>query len=62
MRSRWEQRGIPNPGSKAAQHRGCECPFYDNYKGKGFVKDGELVFWVLVGCPLHAPVEDTAPL
>lgn len=62
MRSAWEQRGIPNPGSKAAQDGGCECPYYDNHNGKGFVMKGELVFWIVVGCPMHSPVEDTAPL
>jgi hypothetical protein len=62
MRSRWEQQGIPNPGSQAAQDRGCECPHYDNHKGQGFIMEGELVFWIAVGCPMHAPMEDTAPL
>lgn len=62
MRSSWDQRGIPNPGSQKAQDRGCICPFYDNHRGKGFVMKGELVFWIMVGCPLHSPVVDTAPL
>ena len=62
MRSSWEQKGIANPGSEQAQARGCRCPYYDNHSGKGFVMDGELQFWITVGCPLHAPVEDTAPL
>lgn len=62
MRSRWDQQGIPNPGSPAAQDHGCQCPYYDNRKGKGIPMDGELVFWIVVGCPLHAPTEDTAPL
>jgi len=62
MRSSWEQRGIPNPGSPKAQDLGCECPYYDNHKGKGFVMDKEVVFLIVVGCPLHAPMEDTAPL
>ena len=62
MRSSWEQRGIPNPGSPKAQDLGCECPYYDNHKGKGFVMNKEVVFWIVVGCPLHAPVEDVAPL
>jgi hypothetical protein len=62
MRSRWEQQGVPNPGSVAAQAQGCRCPFYDNYRGRGFVVDHELQFWVVVGCPVHAVVEDTVPL
>jgi len=62
MRSSWEQRGIPNPGSPRARDLGCECPHYDNHHGKGFVMDKEVVFWIVMGCPLHAPVEDTAPL
>jgi len=62
MRSRWDQKGIPNPGSQAAQDRGCECPVYDNHSGRGFVMHGELEFWITMGCPLHAPMQDTAPL
>lgn len=62
MISRWEQVGIPNPGSSAAQAHGCRCPFYDNHRGRGFAVKGELVFWVTAGCPVHAPMEDTAPL
>lgn len=62
MRSAWDQRGIPNPGSQVAQDRGCVCPTHDNYRGKGFVMKGELVFWIVVGCPMHQPMEDTAPL
>lgn len=62
MRSSWSQQGIPNPGSEQARTRGCECPYYDNHHGYGIVMDGELVFWITMGCPMHAPVEDTAPL
>jgi hypothetical protein len=62
MRSSWDQRGIPNPGSDKAHDLGCECPTMDNHRGKGFVMDNEVVFWITMGCPLHAPMEDTAPL
>jgi hypothetical protein len=61
MRSRWDQKGVPNPGSNAALDRGCQCPHYDNHRGKGFALNHELVFFVTVGCPLHAPAEDIHP-
>ena len=62
MMSSWEQAGLPNPGSEEAWKRGCMCPGMDNGWGRGFPLRGELQFWITVGCPLHAPVEDTAPL
>lgn len=62
MRSSWEQKGVPNPGSNEAHDRGCLCPYYDNHHGRGIPMDGELCFWITLGCPLHAPMEDTAPL
>jgi len=62
MISRFEQQGIPNPGSAAALDRGCECAVLDNHHGRGFPYGKELCFYVTVGCPLHSPVEDTAPL
>jgi hypothetical protein len=62
VKSRFEQQGIPNPGSRDAQARGCECAVMDNHYGAGFPLDGELCFYITMGCPLHAPVEDTAPL
>lgn len=62
MRSRWEQQGIPNPGSVQAIDRGCLCAVLDNYHGRGFRMKGELAFWITMGCPLHAPITDTAPL
>lgn len=62
MRSRWEQQGVPNPGSDKAMEKGCECPTMDNHRGKGIIYKGEVAFWITMGCPLHAPVKDTAPL
>lgn len=62
MISRFEQRGIPNPGSRESQTRGCQCPVLDNHHGRGIVMEHERVFWITVGCPLHSPVKDTAPL
>lgn len=62
MISAFEQRGIPNPGSRAALAHGCWCAAIDNYHGAGIVMEGELVFWITMGCPLHAPVVDTEPL
>lgn len=62
MMSRWEQRGIPNPGSTEADAAGCLCPRMDNRNGRGIHIHRDLCFYVTAGCPLHAPVRDTAPL
>ena len=62
MMSRWEQRGIPNPGSAEAGKQGCLCPVMDNHRGAGIPMNGELVFWMTVGCPVHVPTEDTVEL
>ena len=62
MISRYEQKGIPNPGTGAALDAGCLCPVLDNNHGRGFVMDRELEFWITMGCPLHAPVVDTPAL
>jgi hypothetical protein len=62
MRSRFEQQGIPNPGSAEAMDHGCECAIIDNHYGRGFEYDRELCFYITVGCPLHAPVLDTDAL
>jgi len=62
MTSRWEQQGIPNPGSDEAYAQGCECARMDNSRGRGFPMNGELCFWITEGCPVHWHVEDTAPL
>jgi hypothetical protein len=59
MKSRWEQQGIPNPGSARALDHGCMCAVLDNHHGQGFVMNHERCFWITMGCPLHAPVEDT---
>lgn len=55
MKSRWEQQGIPNPGSTEAADLGCLCARMDNHHGRGFEMDGELCFYITMGCPLHAP-------
>jgi len=62
MNSRWDQLGIPNPGSRAASAQGCLCAVLDNHHGQGFVMNHELCFYITLGCPLHAPVEDTVEL
>jgi hypothetical protein len=62
MISRFEQQGIPNPGSARALDLGCECAVLDNRRGQGFVMDKELVFYITMGCPVHAPMKDTSPL
>lgn len=56
MKSRWEQLGIPNPGSVDALNRGCRCPEMDNVCGRGFPLDGELCFVINMDCPLHVPL------
>jgi hypothetical protein len=55
----------PNPGSAEALEQGCQCPVMDNGRGRGYlggVKDenGETVFVIVVGCPLHSPQKDAA--
>jgi hypothetical protein len=43
---------IPNPGSDAAQKKGCLCPVLDNYHGDGYMgRKG--VFVMQEDCPLH---------
>jgi hypothetical protein len=42
----------PNPGSAAAQKRGCTCPVLDN--GQGDEELGRIRgFWINSECPLH---------
>ena len=60
MGSRWDQLGIPNPGSREATKQGCLCPVLDNEHGLGFIYDGDRVFWISGDCPLH--VRKTQPL
>lgn len=48
----------PNPGSPEATEKGCTCPVMDNSRGRGAyggMKDenGEPLFWITEGCPLH---------
>lgn len=46
----------PNPGSDEAVAQGCTCAVMDNGHGEGcgqFDKDGEPLFWINSGCPLH---------
>jgi hypothetical protein len=61
MRSRWDQRGVPNPGSIEALDRGCRCPHYDNHRGRGFPLNHELVFFINEDCPLHAMANNAHP-
>jgi len=47
------------PGSPAAVAKGCTCPILDNGHGRGYMggvknKDGEVMFVMNAGCPLHA--------
>ena len=45
---------IPNPGSNAAIAQGCTCPVLDNKHGTGVLLNGEHLFWMNEGCPIHA--------
>lgn len=51
--------GAPNPGSAEAVARGCTCAQLDNHRGRGawggVVRDvnGDPIFWISPGCPLH---------
>lgn len=56
----------PNPGSDEALERGCRCPVLDNAHGRGYMggmkdDDGNTVFVIVGGCPLHWPDPDEAP-
>ena len=48
----------PSPGSDEALDAGCTCPVMENAHGRGAVgtwakPDGEKVFIMQAGCPLH---------
>ena len=58
MRSRWDQMGIPNPGSKEALETGCQCPMLDNHHGRGIQMNNDLVFWIDEHCPMHMMITD----
>lgn len=45
---------VPDPGSRAAEARGCTCPIIDNCGGRGAYCDGERYgWWMSANCPLH---------
>lgn len=56
----------PNPGSNEAIDQGCTCPVLDNAHGRGVPwprEDGldpneHPSFYVVEGCPIHAPSRD----
>ena len=62
MNSRWDQLGIPTPGSARAVDQGCICPILDNRRGAGVAIQRERTFWITAGCPLHTAAEDWALL
>lgn len=49
----WEH----NPGSPEAKAQGCTCAVMDNRRGKGMYIDrnGDAIFVISGGCPLHSP-------
>jgi len=49
----------PNPGSRDALDAGCICPVMDNAHGRGarLDEDGQPMFVMVVGCPVHSPQE-----
>lgn len=53
---------IPNPGSDAAHAAGCVCPTIDNAHGKGArgTSGPDALFYIMVGCPLHSPLNPPA--
>ena len=49
-----------SPGSLKAREAGCICPVMDNSYGKGYMggvkdSDGNTVYVIVVGCPIHHP-------
>ena len=61
MNSRWDQLGIPTPGSRQALDQGCMCAVLDNQRGHGFALEHERAFWITAECPLHDPVDAVLP-
>lgn len=54
---------VPNPGSPEARALGCTCPVLDNDRGRGSGRldaNGEPVFWITEGCPLHSATPEDA--
>ena len=49
--SKYETKGVPNPGSEKAVKNGCTCAILDNHRGAGFGNPPQ--FWITEGCPLH---------
>lgn len=68
MTDRTEREGLRewlNPGSPEAVSQGCICAVLDNGHGRGWMggakdRNGETLFVVTVGCPVHSPTEDLA--
>jgi len=56
MRTVWDIKGIPNPGSDNAVDAGCKCPVLDNGRGKGAFGfgGGSGSFWINGDCKLHS--------
>ena len=57
--SNWTRRGVPNPGSAAAEQLGCKCPVMDNHHGDGIVggfggTPDNPVFWQTDACEVHS--------
>lgn len=46
---------MPNPGTPEAVALGCHCPIYDNRHGVEV--PGHEGWWIVLGCPVHAPTE-----
>ncbi len=47
------------PGSKEAIAKGCTCPVWDNYHGRGYGGDWRTYGWVInADCPLHGKSVD----
>ena len=59
MKSRWDEIGIPNPGSHEARDQGCVCSVHDNHHGQGIQLNNELIYWVHDKCPVHVIVVES---
>lgn len=53
---------VPAPGSHAAYVKGCTCSMIRNRYGQGYhvTANGEAMYMIMEGCPLHDATNTTA--